>query len=159
MADPNETESKNSASEENPAASLFGKGKCSLILEDDPTSAELVRSLLTNCGFDVLQAKNGKDAWDKIRPESKPDIIISDFLMPEIDGFQFLKGLKKDPQMQKTPIIFLSERKNIEDSILVCGGDAFFSKPLDTKKFLETIKTLLERPPAPDDSAKPDPAA
>ncbi len=120
------TDSPQAVPNQPPEDTLFGKEKTVMIIEDDPTSAELIRKLLTSRGFDVIQAKNGKEAWDKIRPETKPDLIISDFLMPEMDGFQFFKGLKKDPQTKDIPTIFLSERKNIQDSLLVSGVDAFF---------------------------------
>lgn len=145
MSEPDtKTPSPEIAENNQPVDPLFGKGKNVLLIEDDPSSAELIRKLLTNHGFDILHAKNGKEAWDKIRPETKPNLIISDFLMPEMDGFQFLKGLKKEPLTQNIPIIFLSARKNIEDSLLVSGADAFFPKPLDTVEFMKKIEKLSQ---------------
>ena len=125
----------------------FGDGKKVLIVEDDPTTSELLRTILIERLFEVFQAKDGKDAWDKIRPETKPDIIISDFLMPEMDGFQLLKGLKENNTTKDIPIIFLSARKNLEDALLVSGADAFLSKPHDTTILLQTIKQCLIRKP------------
>jgi len=126
----------------------FGEGKKVLIVEDDPVTTDLIRKLLTERRFEVFQAENGKVAWDKIRPETKPDLIISDFLMPEMNGFELFKGLRNDDATKDIPILFLSARKNIEDSLIVSGADAFFPKPLETTKFLEEVKRLVLRGPA-----------
>lgn len=125
----------------------IGDTKKILIIEDDPTTTELLRKILVEQHFEVFEAKNGKDAWDKIRPETTPDIIISDFIMPEMNGFQFFKGLKENNNTKNIPIIFLSARKNMEDSLLASGVDAFLAKPINTTLFLETIKKLLSRIP------------
>lgn len=149
MTEPDSTE-KQQNTPENILGDLnepFGSDKKVLIVEDDPTTTELIRGLLAERHFEISQATNGKDAWDKIRPETTPDIIISDYLMPEMDGFQFFKGLKEADHTKNIPIIFLSARKNMKDSLLVSGADAFLPKPLDTNIFLQTIKKSLLRNP------------
>ena len=127
----------------------FGEGKKALVIEDDPTTAELIRKLLAERLFEVRQAKNGKDAWDKIRPDFRPDIIICDFLMPEMNGFEFFKGLKDSEETRNIPVVFLSARKNMKDSLLALGAESFLDKPLDKTIFLETVKTEILRKPSP----------
>jgi len=125
----------------------FGKGKKALIVEDDPTTTELLRKLLVERLFEVWQAKDGKDAWDKIRDENLPSIILSDFMMPNMDGFKFFKGLRENEKTKNIPVVFFSARKNIADAVLVSGADAFFPKPLDTNAMLLEVKKLISRKP------------
>lgn len=136
---------------------LFGKEKSALIIEDDPTSGKLIDDLLTKHGFGIVKATDGNDAWAKILAQPSFHIIVSDFLMPEMDGFQFLKKIKGHPGLQSIPVVFISARKNIADSLLVSGADAFFPKPLDTESFIEKIRRLLNRAaPTADTAAKPE---
>lgn len=140
------------APEQNPSQAVndpFGDGKKALIVDDDPTTIELLRSLLVERRFEVWQAKDGKDAWDKIRDDNLPHIILSDFMMPNMDGFKFFKGLRENEKTKNIPVIFFSERKNIADAVLVSGADAFFPKPLDTNAMLLEVKKLISRKPAP----------
>ncbi len=125
----------------------FGDGKKALIVDDDPTTIELLRSLLVERRFEVWQAKDGKDAWDKIRDENLPSIILSDFMMPNMDGFKFFKGLRENEKTKNIPVVFFSARKNIADAVLVSGADAFFPKPLDTNAMLLEVKKLISRKP------------
>lgn len=124
----------------------FGEGKKVLLVEDDPATAELVQTLLTDRHFEVSQAQDGNVAWRTIESGFQPNVIVCDFLMPEMNGFELFKKLKGAPATQHIPTIFLSARKNMEDSLLATGADAFFSKPLDTTALLKTVKELALRP-------------
>ncbi|MFP4472620.1 MAG: response regulator [Candidatus Omnitrophota bacterium] len=148
----NESSTEQTASQEpaaKPENSLppFGEGKRVLLVEDDPTSAELVSKILTSTGFEVLTAQNGQEGWDSLKPDTMPHIIVTDFLMPEMDGFSFFKELKKNDETKEIPILVLSARRNTEDSFLAAGADAFHPKPLDTDRFLDQIKKLSYRTP------------
>jgi|GEM_PF-5645343 len=134
----------------------FGEGKKVLLVEDDPATAELVQTLLTDRHFEVSQAQDGIVAWRTIESGFQPNVIVCDFLMPEMNGFELFKKLKGDPATQHIPTIFLSARKNMEDSLLAMGADAFFSKPLNTTGLLKTVKELALRPlPQPSDDETP----
>ena len=81
-----------------------------LIVDDDKDIRELLSHLLQKRGFITEEAKNGKEGLEKIST-LKPDIIILDVVMPQMDGFQTCQFLKRDPATQSIPIIFLSSQK------------------------------------------------
>src|SRR5690349_2973112 len=78
-----------------------------LIVDDDKTSRQLYISLLTPFGHDVKEAGDGKDGLAQARLE-KPDLIISDILMPTMSGYEFVSNLRKQPALEKIPVIFNS---------------------------------------------------
>jgi len=136
----------------------FGEGKKILLVEDDPSTAELVRKLLTDRHFEVSLTEDGNAAWRTIESGFNPHLVICDFLMPEMNGFELFKKLKNNPETHHIPIIFLSARKNMADSLLASGVDAFFGKPLDTTALLKAAKKLAFKPlpqPAADADAPP----
>lgn len=129
-----------------------GKGKLVLVIDDDPTSLELVKGLLLKYSFDVATATNGIEARSHLKPET-PHLIVTDILMPEMDGFTFFKELRKNPISESIPVIILTSRKNMEESFLALGANAFLSKPLDAGRFtslvVELLRTAPRRLPAP----------
>ncbi len=80
-----------------------------LVVEDDPAMREIVTHKLMSHGFEVRQAEDGKKAIDLIKQE-KPDLVLLDLLLPEVDGFGVLQNVRhdQDPQISKTPVIILS---------------------------------------------------
>jgi len=152
---PDEPEQKSSANPQQPKPaepvtddehqSNIGAGKIVLLVEDDPTSAALVRNLLQNHGYEVTEAGHGKEAWYKMTPDCRPCLIVCDVMMPEMDGFNLYKNLRQNTETEKIPVIIISSRKAMADTFLSMGVDEFMAKPLDTKKFLEAAHTLSER--------------
>jgi len=151
-------------SESTPAAQpakpdLFGKGKRILIADDDPTTTELLRKMMSDVGFEVFTAANGQEAWHRLSERPLPDVMICDFLMPEMDGFSLFKEMKKNAEIKDVPIMILTARRNTQDSFLVAGVDGFHPKPINTELFLQEIKTLALRPKAAaQDTAQKPPA-
>lgn len=121
-----------------------GKGKTVVVIDDDPTTLELVCGLLGNVEFHVLSAGNGEEGW-KIVNENKIDLVIVDAVMPGMDGFSFFKELKKSTTTQTIPVLVLSARKKMEDAFLVSGVDSFVSKPLENIKFMQEVVRLIKR--------------
>jgi len=140
-------------------ADNFGEGKRILIADDEPTSIELLKNLLSKVGFEVMIAQNGKEAWHLMKSDTMPVLVIADVMMPEMDGYTFLKELKKNDESKNIPAIILTQRKNMEDAFLSLGVDEFIPKPIETKSFLEIIKKLsLKAPsntPAKEETEKP----
>lgn len=124
----------------------FGEGKRILIADDDPTTTELLRKILIAVGFDVIIASNGQEAWRRLSEKPLPDLMVCDFLMPEMNGFSLFKEMKKNSETKDIPILILTARRNTQDSFLVAGVDAFHSKPINTELFLREIKTLALQP-------------
>ena len=113
-----------------------------LVLDDEATTITLLESILTKSGYEVVTASNGREGMALIK-KNRPDLIISDVLMPEIDGFTFLKALKKDAELEKIPILILTSRKKMEDTFVVLGVDGFLSKPVNTQVLLDMVATKI----------------
>ncbi len=134
----------------------FGQGKRILIADDDPTTTELLKKMLSDVGFEVIVASNGQEAWQRLSEKPVPDLMVCDFLMPEMDGFSLFKEMKKNSEVKDVPILILTARRNTQDSFLVAGVDGFHSKPINTELFLQEIKTLALRPKPTQSSAETD---
>jgi CheY-like chemotaxis protein len=116
-----------------------------LVVEDVPNILELLDITLRFKGYKVLTARNGQEALERIA-EQLPALIITDILMPKMDGYAFVQKLRTDAKTLHIPVIFLSatyvtpEDKAFAMSL---GASRFIEKPIDTEEFLLTIAELL----------------
>lgn len=96
--------------------------------------------------FNVLEAANGKDAWE-IAKEHFPDIVISDIMMPVMDGIQFCKELKQSPETAHIPFILLTAKASLEAQLegTGSGADHYFAKPINAELLLQTIRNILSQ--------------
>jgi len=115
-----------------------------LIAEDSPTQAEQLRRLLEEHGYRVTVAANGKKALAEAK-KRKPTLIISDIVMPVMDGYTFCKKVKSDETLKDTPVVLLTGLSSQEDVIkgLECNADNFIRKPYDERYLLSRIKHIL----------------
>ena len=115
-----------------------------LIAEDSRTQAEQLRYLLENEGYTVTAATNGKHALELAR-QHKPTLVISDIVMPEMDGYALCKAIKTDGALHDVPVIILTTLSSIQDiaTSLDCGADNFLRKPYDPKALLARIDNIL----------------
>lgn len=123
---------------------VTNKKRVALIVDDERCIREVISYALGEKGFTIESAANGKEALDKI-VRNKPDIIILDFTMPQMDGLQVCKQLKGKPDTQDIPIIFLSAHKHIGQMVKDMPGAAvkYLEKPCDLTYLLEQIESLL----------------
>ena len=123
-----------------------------LIVDDKYENLYLLRVLLSGQNYDVIEASNGKEALDLAR-QTPPDLIISDILMPVMDGFALCREWKIDSQLHSIPFIFYTatytEAKDKEFSLSL-GADLFLVKPLEPQVFLSEINHVLEQKRAND---------
>ena len=116
-----------------------------LVVEDVPNVLELLEVTLRFKGYPVITARNGQEALERVMREH-PALIITDILMPKMDGFALAHALRKDPRHRQIPVIFLSatyvtpEDKKFAMSL---GAVRFIEKPIDTEDFLLTIAEIL----------------
>ena len=116
-----------------------------LIVEDSPNVLELLDVTLRFKGYPVVTATNGQEALEKIRRE-RPALIITDILMPKMDGYTLAHTLRKDPLTLSIPIIFISATYvSSEDKAfaLRLGAVRFIEKPVDTEDFLLSVAEVL----------------
>lgn len=117
-----------------------------LLVDDNGENREILRLIIEKQGNEVVEAEDGQDGFNKAL-EHKPDLIISDILMPNMDGFQFLKNMKNNESLKSIPFIFYSAvYTGSKDKDLACslGALAFFEKPKDPEKLWREIRNTLE---------------
>jgi len=128
-------------SNQNPNAE---QGPLILVAEDSPTQAEQLRHLLEQHNYRVLVAENGQRALDLLA-DSLPTLIISDIVMPEINGYELCKRIKADERTRQISVILLTSLSGADDVLegLECGADYFMSKPYSEDYFLQSIERSL----------------
>ena len=114
-----------------------------LVVDDDTPIRSLLRQELTEAGYQVKEAANGKAALDMVRLH-KPDLIILDVMMPEINGFDVAAVLKNDPATMDIPIIILSIVQDKERGFRI-GVDRYLTKPINTEQLFHEVEELLEQ--------------
>lgn len=120
-----------------------------LVVEDIPNVLELLEVTLRFKGYPVVTARNGQEALEKIASEH-PALVITDILMPKMDGYALVYRLRSDPQTRDIPVIFLSATyltQEDKDFALSLGAARFIEKPIDTEEFLLTVAELLTQGP------------
>jgi len=116
-----------------------------MIVDDDPTAVHLIKSLLEGEGYEVTAAVDGLDALAKINKE-KPDLIVLDIVMPEINGYDVCCELRFNKNYEKIPIVIVSStEKEISDELGERVNIEYVSKDSDPKLILEKIGELLNK--------------
>ena len=115
-----------------------------LIVEDSPTQALQLQSLLEESGYKVSVATNGAEGLSCLK-EEKPDLVISDIVMPEMDGYELCRKIKADNDLKSIPVLLLTQLTEPEDIIkgLDVGADNFVTKPYNPKLLLSQIEYIL----------------
>jgi CheY-like chemotaxis protein len=118
-----------------------------LVVEDIPNVLELLEVTLRFQGYEVIPARNGQEALDILEKQT-PALIITDILMPKLDGFALVQKLRSDPKTLTIPVIFLSATYVTPEDrtfAMSLGASRFIEKPIDTEEFLLTIAELLSQ--------------
>jgi CheY-like chemotaxis protein len=116
-----------------------------LIADDKEENREVLKAMLLPLGFKMTEASGGREAKDKLA-EFQPDIILLDLVMPEIDGFEFIRQLHQMPLFKEIPVIAISASvfQRTQQDILAIGCNDFLSKPIQLEKLLELLQTYLK---------------
>lgn len=117
-----------------------------LLVDDEPGLREAVKAYLEDEGFTVHVASNAHEGWDLLQ-RTAPELVISDIMMPQVDGYQFLKQLREDPRYEALPVVFLTARGMTSDRIqgYTAGVDAYISKPFDPDELVAIVTNILAR--------------
>lgn len=121
-------------------------GKKILVVEDEQDIAQLVQHYLQKEGFRPVTAMNGIEALKKAK-EEKPDLIVLDLMLPELDGLEVCKRVRSIPETAMIPIIMLTAKAEESDTIvgLELGADDYVTKPFSPKALVARVKALLRR--------------
>ncbi len=116
-----------------------------LIVDDSPTEVHVFRTLLEKHGHFVSVAVNGEEGVEKIRSE-KPDLVLMDVVMPELNGFQATRLLTRDPETSSIPVIILSTKGEESDRAwgLRQGATDYLAKPVDEEHLVGKINSILQ---------------
>lgn len=114
-----------------------------LVVDDEPNIVELARLYLRNEGFAVEEASNGREALEKVRT-IHPNLVLLDIMMPELDGFEVCRQLRKDGDI---PVVMLTARGDDVDRIvgLELGADDYITKPFNPREMVARVKAVLRR--------------
>jgi two-component system phosphate regulon response regulator PhoB len=117
-----------------------------LVVEDEPSIAELISINLTHAGYAVSRALQADEALLLLR-NAKPDLVILDWMMPGKSGVQFARELKSNPATQAIPILMLTAKGEEADKVLGldAGADDYVTKPFSPKELVARVKALLRR--------------
>jgi two-component system phosphate regulon response regulator PhoB len=117
-----------------------------LVVEDEPSIAELIAINLTHAGYTVSRALQADEALQLLR-NSKPDLVILDWMMPGKSGVQFARELRSSPATQAIPILMLTAKGEEADKVLGldAGADDYVTKPFSPKELVARVKALLRR--------------
>ncbi len=116
-----------------------------LIVEDTPDTLNLLKVALEFKGYCVVTASNGHEALDAIKKE-RPAVILTDILMPKMDGFSLVQRLRINPETRDIPVVFLSATYVAPEDkqfAMMLGASRFIEKPIDTEDLLKTLSDLF----------------
>ncbi len=121
-----------------------GPRKSVLVVDDVPESRAVLVHLLESLEFGVAQAKNGTEALNMVRA-ARPDLVVTDVVMPEMDGRELTRRLRELPDLARVPVIVVSAAASarVEEEWRALGADAFITKPIDTEELLVKMGRLL----------------
>lgn len=117
-----------------------------LIVEDDPLSRELAKEVLATAGYTVLTAGDGVGLLERVRDE-RPDLILLDIQLPQIDGVTLLRQLKAHDEMRSIPVVMTTAYTLFEPYVAAMDGGcaAYLTKPLGARALLQTVADALKR--------------
>jgi DNA-binding response OmpR family regulator len=115
-----------------------------LVIDDEPEITDIVETFLTESGYKVEVENHSQNAFDTAK-KFQPDVILLDIMMPDMDGYNVCQGLKKDPVLARTPVIFLTGKDRNDDMgrSFKAGGDMFIKKPFSCERLLEIVNIVV----------------
>jgi two-component system chemotaxis response regulator CheY len=122
-------------------------GRVILVVDDSPTMRGMVSHALNEAGFETKEAENGKDALIKLTmmEEGQPDVIVTDVNMPEMDGIELVREIRKIPAFKHVPVLVLTTDNTDEKKEIgrAAGATGWLVKPFDSDLILKVIRKVL----------------
>jgi CheY-like chemotaxis protein len=118
-------------------------GRKILVIDDEPNVVKMVRSRLETENYVVVAAFNGKEGLEKVKSE-RPDLIILDILMPEMDGYTFVKEIRSNQSLKHIPIIILTAKDKMKDLFAMEGIKDYIVKPFKGEDLLEAVNRYFQ---------------
>lgn len=121
--------------------------KVVVCVEDEPEMIDLIRLILSRRGFEVIGANGGEKGLEAIR-EHKPDVVLLDLMMPDMDGWEVYQQIKADQEIQDTPVIVVTAKAQSIDKVLglhIAKVDDYISKPFSPQELIDSIDQVLTK--------------
>jgi len=118
--------------------------KCILVVEDQEDNRRILRDLLGNAGFELMEAESGEDALSAVMTR-RPDLILMDIQLPQMDGYEATRRIKSNPEMEEVPIIAVTSYALGGDDAKAraAGCSAYVSKPFSPRALLAKVREYL----------------
>jgi len=118
-----------------------------LCIEDEPEMIDLIRLILERRGFEVLGAVGGQEGLDTVRRE-KPDLVLLDLMMPDVDGWEVYRQMKADEELKGIPVVVVTAKAQSIDKVLglhIAKVDDYVTKPFGPGDLLESVDRVFEK--------------
>lgn len=123
------------------------KKKRLVYVEDEPEMIDLVRLILARRGYEIIGANGGREGLDLIRQE-KPDMVLLDLMMPDMDGWDVYQQMKADESTQHIPVVIITAKAQSIDKVLglhIAKVDDYISKPFSPQELVDSVEKILAR--------------
>lgn len=117
-----------------------------LVAEDHLDSRDAMRALLEAFGYQVIVATNGREAVE-LATSHRPDLVLMDIMMPELDGFEATRELRKDPELEGMPIIAVTAMEGAHQLAIQAGANDFVRKPVDIRGLIAKVNDWIQPQP------------
>lgn len=125
----------------------MANGKLVVCIEDEPEMIDLVKLILSRKGFQVVGAMGGREGLEAIQNE-KPDLVLLDLMMPDMDGWEVYQKIKADDSTKGIPVIVVTAKAQSIDKVLglhIAKVDDYITKPFGPQELLESVEQVLAR--------------
>jgi DNA-binding response OmpR family regulator len=122
-------------------------GKVVVCIEDEPEMIDLVKLILSRKGFQVVGAMGGREGLEAIQTQ-KPDLVLLDLMMPDMDGWEVYQKMKADDQTKGIPVIVVTAKAQSIDKVLglhIAKVDDYITKPFGPQELMESVEQVLAR--------------
>jgi lysophospholipase len=113
-----------------------------LVIDDDPNIVELLKHRLKANGYEIVTASNGEEGLAQVKKEN-PDLVLVDVLMPKMDGYTFVRTLRKNPETESVPVIVITAKDKMKDLFDLEGIQGYMIKPYQPEELLELVKGYI----------------
>lgn len=124
---------------------MGAEAKRVVCIEDEPEMIDLVRLILGRKGFNVIGANGGVEGLEAVRRE-KPDLVLLDLMMPDMDGWEVYQQIKADAELREIPVIVVTAKAQSIDKVLglhIAKVDDYISKPFGPQELLESVEKII----------------
>jgi DNA-binding response OmpR family regulator len=118
-----------------------------MIIDDEPHIVNLVRLSLNNDRYNIMEAYSAREALQMIKNKTVPDLVLVDIMMPNMDGYELCRILKKDSGTKSIPLIILSAKNQLNDKLhaIDVGADDYITKPFDPDELAKKVQLSIAR--------------